>query len=361
MKLKVKGRLALGLSVAVGLGGLALILWWVGWRRVLRETLALGGLGFFVLALDFALTFLFWALTWQIILRAYGISAPWAPVVRALFSGYAVSYLTPSMYFGGEPIRVYLVSRELGLPQPKLYATVLVAKLLESVSLICFVFLGGFYALFVEELPHPQREALLWGTVFLSFWVALGVLNFAFDLRLGARLLELLRRAPWPWSWKGALGRARDRIREVEEDIHQAFRRFQLGSTGLAFLASFAANLLIYLRPQIFFYFAQGISFSFSKLSLLYALSIILGALFWITPGGLGIAEGGRIGIFALVGVGEAGAVAFSFALKAVELSFVAVGLSSVVQFGLLRLRRGEEKGSGGGGGHAHDELKGEK
>jgi hypothetical protein len=332
-----KGPLALVISIAVGLGILAAILYYVGWQGIVQEILALGWPGFLILGIDFLLTFFFWALTWRIILRSYEIDSPWRTVLRSLLSGYTVSYLTPSMYFGGEPVRVYILSKEIGLPQPRLYATVLVAKLLEAISLVLFALLGVFYALFAGNLPPVQRESLLYGTVFLGFWVVLGVLNFTMNLKLGTRLLQGLRRL---LPWKGALSKALEKVAEVEEEIHQAFRSFQLPFTALAFLTSFIANFLIYLRPQIFFYFAQGKVFSFSSLSLLYALSVVLAALFWITPGGIGIAEGGRIGIFALVGVGEAGAVAFSFALKAVELIFVALGISLLMEFGLLRWRK---------------------
>ena len=332
-----KGPLALGVSIVIGLGILAVILYYVGWRRIVQEILALGWLGFFTLGINFLLTFFFWALTWRIILKSYGIDSPWWALLRALLSGFTVSYLTPSMYFGGEPVRVYILSKEIGLPQPRLYATVLVAKLLEAISLVLFVLLGVFHALFTEHLPRIQRESLLYGTIFLSFWVVLGIFNFALNLYLGTRLLQGLRRLP---PWKGTLGKALEKVEEVEEEIHQAFCGSKLRFTALAFLASFIANSLIYLRPQIFFYFSQERIFSFSNLSLLYALSVVLAALFWITPGGIGIAEGGRIGIFALVGIGEAGAVAFSFALKAMELIFVATGVSLLMQFGLLRWRK---------------------
>jgi len=337
VRVRWKGPLALALSIAIGLGILAAILYYVGWRRIIREILALGWLGFLTLAVNFLLTFFFWALTWMIILRSYGINPPWRGIFRALLSGYTVSYLTPSMYFGGEPVRVYILAKEVGLPQPRLYATVLVSKLLEAVSLILFVLLGVFYALFTDHLPPIQRGSLLYGTAFLGFWVVLGILNFTLNLYLGTRLLQWLRRL---LPWKGILGKATEKVAEVEREIHQAFRSFQLKFTMLAFLASSIANLLIYLRPQIFFYFAQGRVFSFASLSLLYALSVVLATLFWITPGGIWIAEGGRIGIFALVGIGKAGAVAFSFALKAVELIFVVLGLSLLMEFGLFRWRR---------------------
>jgi hypothetical protein len=331
--------IAIGLSVALGLGILAFILYYVGWGAIAREIVALGWLGSLVLAGDFFLTFFFWALTWRIILRAYEIKAPWRAVLRALLSGYAVGYLTPSMYFGGEPVRVYVFSKEIGLPQPRLYATVFVAKLLEAISLVIFVLLGVYYALFAGGNLSPiQREALLYGTIFFSFWVFLGCLNFVLNLGLGARLMRGLL---WLLPWKAALRKAAEKVAFVEGEIHQAFHQgSKLPATALAFLSSFVANLLIYLRPQIFFYFSQAKLFSFANLSLAYALWVILAALLWITPGGIGIAEGGWVGILALIGVGRAGAVAFALVLKGLELTLVILGVSLLMEFGLVRHSR---------------------
>lgn len=327
---------ALAASIAIGLGLLGAILYYVGWQGIVREIYSLGWLGCLALAADYLLTFFFWALTWRIILRAYGIAAPWQSVLRALVSGYTVSYLTPSMYFGGEPVRVYVFSKEIGLPQPRLYATVLVAKLLEAVSLILFVLLGVFYALFAGgNLSSVQRDSLFYGAIFFSFWVFLGVLNFTLNLGLATRLIRQLRRL---LPWKGALAKAEEKVAEVEREIRQAFRQSsKLPATVLALSTSFVANLLIYLRPQIFFYFTQEKIFSLANLSLIYALSVVVAALFWITPGGIGIAEGGWIGILTLVGIGKAGAVAFALMLKGFELTFVILGVSLLMEFGLLR------------------------
>ncbi|HIC95921.1 TPA: flippase-like domain-containing protein [Candidatus Bipolaricaulota bacterium] len=335
--------LALGASIALGLGLLAVILYYVGWQGIVREIASLGWIGFLALAGDFSLTFFFWALTWRIILRAYGIGAPWKAVFRALLSGYTVSYLTPSFYFGGEPVRVYIFAKELDLPQPRLYATVLVSKLLEALGLILFILLGVFYALFAEgNLSQIQRRSLFYGAIFFSFWVLLGLINFSFDLSMGTWLLRGLRRL---LPWKEALGKAAEKVGEVEREIYQAFHQgSKLPATAVAFLTSLLANFLIYLRPQIFFYFSQGRSLSFANLSLVYSLWVLLAALFWITPGGIGISEGGWIGIFTLVGIAETGAVAFSLILKGFELTFVALGVSLLMEFGLLHRLRSKSR-----------------
>jgi len=41
-------------------------------------------------------------------------------------SGYAVSYLTPTLYFGGEPFRALLVSDSTEAPTTRIFATIIV-------------------------------------------------------------------------------------------------------------------------------------------------------------------------------------------------------------------------------------------
>jgi uncharacterized membrane protein YbhN (UPF0104 family) len=100
------------------------------------------------------------------------------------------------------------------------------------------------------------------------------------------------------------------------------------------------ANFLVYMRPQVFFYFSTNHTFDFTQLSLLFTLNIMISFFLWITPGGLGTGEAASIGIFALVGVGRAEAVAFSLMFKFVELLLVGVGLFYLFNKGISRLLR---------------------
>jgi len=334
-------RLTLIISVIVGLGLLVVILYYVGWRRIFNEIFDLGWFGFSMLFLNMVLTIVFWMISWQLILRSYGLRSSWLSVLKARLSGFSVSYLTPSMYFGGEPVMAYLIAKELEAPSTKVFATVMVAKFLEAVSLVAFVYLGSFYALFMPNLPSSQQSALLYGTIAFSILVLLGFIDFAYNRLWATRLLSGLGRL-LPW-WRGALGKATEVACKVEEEINLAFRS-HLPATLAALVTNFIGTLLSYLRPQIFFYFSQHRMFTFPELSLIFALNILLAVFFWVTPGGIGVSEGGRIGIFKLVNISTAGAVAFSFTLKAIELFFVGLGLAFIINFGLFSLVRAKQK-----------------
>ncbi|MCK4356953.1 hypothetical protein KAW44_07710, partial [Candidatus Bipolaricaulota bacterium] len=76
--------------------------------------------------------------------------------------------------------------------------------------------------------------------------------------------------------------------------------------------------------------------------SLIFALGMFLALFLWVTPAGLGVAEGGMIGIFKLLGISQASAVAYSFMTKLPALLLAGVGIAFMVQYGLTRLLKGQ-------------------
>ncbi|MFQ5794551.1 MAG: lysylphosphatidylglycerol synthase transmembrane domain-containing protein [Candidatus Bipolaricaulia bacterium] len=319
------------LSVLVGVAIVLIILQYVGWGNVVREFTALGWLGFLAFTVDITLTILLWTLSWRIILNAYGIRRPWSRVFQARLSGFAITYLTPSLYLGGEPVRAYLLADERSSPA-RLLATVIVERFLAGLSLICFIYLGIFHLIASETLPFSQKSLILLAVFSFSLINLLIFLNFSQKRLWFTRLMAGLRKY---LPGKRFLERAEEVARQIENDIHKAFKH-HARQTLVAFIVHLIATFFMYLRPQIFFYFTKGITLSLAELSLVYLLNFFLSALLWITPGGIGVAEGGQIGILKLVGIEEGGAVAFAFMTKAVELSFVGLGILYMVRIGML-------------------------
>ncbi|MFH1609143.1 MAG: SAM-dependent methyltransferase, partial [Candidatus Bipolaricaulota bacterium] len=63
-----------------------------------------------------------------------------------------------------------------------------------------------------------------------------------------------------------------------------------------------------------------------------------LTTLLWLTPAGMGTAEGGRVGILGLVGISPQAAMAFSLTVRFIELSLVGAGLVYLSREGLLHM-----------------------
>jgi uncharacterized protein (TIRG00374 family) len=339
MRSSVRTGLRFALSVVVGSGILSGVLYFVGWRRILAEMHALGAFGILGIVGNVLLAVSAWILCWWIILRSYGVRLPVRRVIEAWLSGYAVSYLTPTLYFGGEPFRALMIANKAAAPATRIFATIIVERFLGGLSIIVFVLIGGFYAITSPNIPWPEKRLLIAGIAFVAFWILVGLVDFAGNLKWISRAIRGLGR-PLP-RWKGALERAAAKVSETEDEVSRAFTR-HWKATLLAFLIQTSATFFIYMRPQVFFHFSADLRFSFPQLSLLFTLNILLSFFLWITPGGLGTSEAGLIGIFHLVApsISNQGAVAYSLMFKFAESLLVGIGLYYLTRRGISYFQR---------------------
>ncbi len=323
--------------IGVGLGLFALVLSLVGPAAVWAQVQALGPWGFLaLLGNDLAATLL-WVGSWGILLRAFGIRLPPAQTFGIGVAGFAVSYITPVAYAGGEPVRAWLVSRKAGASLTTAFATLFVDRLLAGLSLVLFALLGGAFTLTGDLLPPTARIQVAVGLFVVASAVALGVLSFARNYHWLSRIVAAAGRLHRSWNWPGQWAK---KIHTMEDEMHQAFTQL-LPWTALAFLLQLGSFFCTYLRPQLFFYFTEGRRFSLPDLAVYFNLNAILTTLLWLTPAGLGTAEGGRVGILTLIGISPQGGMAFSLTVRFLELLLVAIGLLYLSREGLLRMKTG--------------------
>lgn len=322
------------------LGGFALfgaLIYLSGPAQVFAEIKQMGIVGFLAVALCVVASMLTWALSWYALLRGAGVSAPWHHTISPLLAGFAISYITPSMYVGGEPVRAHWVSREHGITMARVMATVVVERILSGFSVLAFASIGVILTFISPGVSLADRGAI---------GLALGVLA----LLLGALLLALARDVRWlsrslTWiarflPWRERLLRAAVHVREMEQEVHRAFTLYR-GYTLLAFGLQLLTVFLNYIRPQVFFHFTQRTLFTFPQLSLYFTLSLFVNAFLWLTPGGFGITDGGRVGLFRLLGVSASGGVAFNIVFRFADLVLVGLGVQLLLRRGLLSLQRG--------------------
>ncbi|MBC7093534.1 flippase-like domain-containing protein [Candidatus Bipolaricaulota bacterium] len=337
-----RGWIAVGL-VLVGLGLFAAILVLVGPGAVWRQMQALGPLGFLAMLAGDLLATALWAASWGVLLWAFGVRLPWRAVAGVSMAGFAVSYLTPVAYLGGEPVRAWLTSRKTGRPLTTIYATLLLDRLLAGLCLVTFAVLGGVVALTGPVLGLMTKVKVAAGLGVVSAAVALGVVSFARNYHWLSQIVAALGRLKPAWRRPT---RWAEKVREMEDDVHAAFSRY-LPYTVLALVLELLSFLCNYLRPLLFFYFTEGRWFSLADLALYFNLNAILTTLLWLTPAGMGTAEGGRVGILSLVGISAQGGVAFSLTIRFLELLVVGTGLVYLSREGLLYAVRGTREGHG--------------
>ena len=93
------------LSTVIGVVIVALIFRFADVGQIFFQTKEIGFLGAVIFLANALLIIILSSLSWRIILKSYGFSPPFRDVLSAKIIGAMVSYLTPSMYIGGEPLR----------------------------------------------------------------------------------------------------------------------------------------------------------------------------------------------------------------------------------------------------------------
>ncbi|MEA3485403.1 MAG: lysylphosphatidylglycerol synthase transmembrane domain-containing protein [Candidatus Aerophobetes bacterium] len=313
------------LSTLAGILLLILMFYLIGVEQIFSSMGEIGWAGATVFTANTLFIVFISALSWQMILNSYGYHLPFRDVMVARVIGFAVSYLTPSIYIGGEPLRIYLISKKHSLSVHRVGATVIVSKFLESGAGLFFIYLGSICTLIEYSLPLNIYLAIL--VINVIFGLGAGIILRAFicQKKIFTYLANLLGRARF---LSNPINKIKSDISEVEEGIFLAFSQHKR-ETILAFGLNLAGELLIFLKPAIFFYFLK-IFLKFSQLALLFALTHFLLAL-QLTPGALGIFELGEIGIFRLVGIGPEKALAFTLMVRIAD--FIGVGIAAI--FGL--------------------------
>ena len=335
---KLKKSIKFILSGILGLLALGGILYYVGLGKVLGEIALLGPWGFLLFLLNALLIFLLWTAGWWVLLRAYGVQRSWRETLRAMLSGYAINYLIPTLNLGGEPVKAYLISDGFSSSGAKVVATIVVERFINLSSILLWVLGSSVYLSFTPLISLPLRWGLLSGAgggMLLMVAIGLGFLRRA--TLVSRFVIWLEQRLPWG---KGFLKRAGTEILKVEQEIHRAFSQHRR-AVLITFAVDLTAAALAYLNPLIFFFFADQHLLSLGELSLIFALGMFLALFLWVTPAGLGVAEGGMIGIFELLGISQASAVAYSFTLKLPALLLAGVGIAFMAQHGLARLLKG--------------------
>ena len=323
------------------LGGTALVVlafYLIGLQKVIFQLQEVGLAGICVFIINVLLIFIINTISWQVILKSYGHRPPFRDILATKIIGFVISYLTPSMYFGGEPVRAYLISKKHGLPLTEVGASVVVNRFLELGAALFFIYLGSIWTLVEYELPLLLRVVMLAVNVLMGLGMAALLLSFIYENRLFTDLANLLSR----WNpLSKAVEKVKPHISKLEGEVFLIFKKHRREAL-LAFALNFLAGSLIFLKPAIFFYFL-GIGFRLSQLSLLFALTHLI-LILQVTPGGLGVFELGEVAIYGLVGIDAQKALAFTLMVRVTDTVVVAIALFLGLHFGLKKLWRGKQE-----------------
>jgi len=291
--------------LALGMAITALLLWWAGIRDVI-EILSRARPDYFLLAvLMYVLGLLAWGLRWRVLLNALGVVASFTKILLALLAGIFVNNVTPGARGGGEPVRMYLLAKETENPYGRVFATVMMDRILDLIPVVTMLALSTAY---VYRLGSISLTAVL----ILLDAVFAGLILFA----LGILLSERKTKGALYWIFglfERLMPKKAEKYRErfkraVEVDVprFQSDFRFLMRHKGVFLLAlvySTASWLFTVLRT---YYTFRAINYPISLVDVMVVqmVGIVVGMLS-VIPGGAGIIETVNSGVYVLLGINK--------------------------------------------------------
>ena len=323
-----------GLSILVGVALFVYVISQFGGLDGARQTLS--ETGWIALTAYFgnaSLMLLAPTAAWMILLRGDGLVVSYWTLLKANLMGGTLNLITPSLYLGGEPLKMAYVARVLNQPQRRILATIIVAKF-QEVGALLIVMVGALaIALWQLELPEAQQAWLAGSLAGVVVLFGLVVRAFVVNAHPLSKLITLFARLGAP---RRRAARLRSKTREIENLIHQTFtRRWRVFAVSQAIVLFSAGSILM--RAWVFFVFA-GIFLGTDTLCGLYVITNVANSL--PMPGGVGVFEGGMALFGTSVGLPESGLAAFLIVNRMTEILLALIGLYVMTHLGVHSMAR---------------------
>ncbi len=276
------------------------------------------------------------ATQWYVLLRQGGIRiSPWY-VFWSRLSGCAITSLTPSAYFGGEPVRAAMLKNDT-MSYRNVFATIAVDKYIELYTKFPIAVLGfGFLIM----LARPTGALLVLSTIFVIFFFALFFLIMVKLFQGGAFIMSLSKTVLRPLTrWKP---RVAVKVIRVVRDFTSSVAHI-IKSKKAFYLAM---SLGILLSVVELFQYAYVLSvlgiYSVPDAAIIFFGHVFLG-IFSVIPGNVGSMEGVFLFVFSILGLGSDRSLIFSVIMRIGQLIMVTLGVGNIL---VSRITRRFAKGA---------------
>lgn len=301
---------------------------------MLDAVVAVGGAGFALVLLVYAVEFACDVEAWRLTL---GRGFPWRPWLARLYlvrlAGEAYNVVTPAAGMGGEPVKALLLKRRHGVPYLRSGASLVLAKTLNVVALV--VFLAAGFALMLGDARISERLHLMAAAGLAA--LALGVLGFFLvqRLRVASRLSarfgpgrpRLARLAAAIAEFDGRLVEfyTRDPLR-CARALALGFANWTLGAAGVWVTLAF-----------------MGAPLSFTDAWIVEAMAQMVRAATFFIPASLGAQDAVIMLVMAAVSGSAEQGLAVALVRRGRELVWVLAGLGVSAPLLGARARRGAD------------------
>jgi uncharacterized protein (TIRG00374 family) len=285
-----------------------------------------------ILCFQFSILFL-QTLQWYLIMREAGISRGLWRTFWARTSGFSLTYLTPSMYFGGEPVRASLIKNQ-SMSYQKVYATIALDKYIELFTKLPCILVGFSLLIF---LAHPSTTLIIIAgailAVLIVFFVFLMTRLFSggqFIVRFTKRMLKPFIRLNPRLIVK--MVRA---MREFAHDLHEIIERKKI--FYLAMLLGFAVSVVEVFQT---YYILSVLGHAYLPHCFVIFSTVVIQGLIGLLPGNLGGMEGTHLFIFNILWIGSAQSLVYTIILRIGQMTMVLLGILNIIRWRVTTFRR---------------------
>ena len=274
---------------------------------------------------------------WATVIKYQGLKAPFITLLKYKVIGSAVSYLTPAVRIGGEPLRGFLFKRRFGLKGSEAYSSVFLEMSI-GVAIDTIFFCSVLLAFLVFFTLPSELEAysVIFSMIALSLVAAfyISLATHRGPLSLPFRVLSFLIKTDF-------LKRLVKRIVSVEDDMVE-FLHFRKKGVAQTILISMIGPPVTFFQYK-FALLSIGVDVPFEIILLSISATAIAGVV--PIPGAFGIQELGNFSVFSIIGMPGIGfALSLIIRFKDIISSFIGLTLLSYEGMGMLKILKSKKR-----------------
>jgi putative membrane protein len=308
------------LYLAIGLALLGYIMANAELAEVYRQALTFGFTGMALIIALYAIEFLADVAGWQITFSSLPLQGSW---LRKLYLvrmvGEAFNAIIPMASMGGEPVKVVLLKKYYGVPYADAFASVLLAKTTNLISLVFF--LAGGFALILLDSRFSAAHALVSGAGLFMFCCLVSAFFLVQRMRVSSRISA--------WISGSRAGERIDDYLHYIEAFDTRLVSFYSRRKGrfaaallLALCAWFIGALSIYYSMMFL-----GTPVSFTDAWIIEAFAQLVRAGTFFIPASLGAQEGAFVLVCATLTGSASSGLAVALVRRCREIVWIASGL----------------------------------
>ena len=309
-------------SFVIGLGLFFLVVEWVGWKEIKEILFAFSGWKGSVIL---GITLLIWLINiwkYKFIFKSQGYNFSVWSLGEILFASFAVAYLFPTAYFGGEAFKAYAIKKKFFLSWKISLAIIAIEKLLSASVIFLFLVAGAVSFLLLSNSPLKNFGII---ALVLIGGLAVGLTIFYFRSFKKKSILK------WFFRFFGVKSEKNHLAGEIEKEVFRFFdfrKKLMWKGLGISFLKYFLALV----RCWFLILFLKG------EINILIALAVLFFiylAYVFPFPAKMGSLEAAQVFVFSSLGLGAAAGVTFSFILRGAEILIALFGLIFLIKLSI--------------------------